>query len=159
MARSRRHSSTTEEILHRMIARNPDYSVAQLAEELGKREYVLYEWGNPNQDRQFPLAMLLPLTRVTGDISLIEHLAASVGLVVSRVRKRGKGRLEQIEDLQECLERFAELLKTLALVFRDQEKVDKRAVLAEIDRFMSTLAGIRQDVDNLSDQLDLGLEE
>lgn len=159
MAGGKHSGGGLDAILHGMITGNRERSVAQLAEELGKPEYIAYQWADPHQKRQFPLSMVIPLTRVTGDTRLIEHLAASVGLVVTRIRKRGKGGLEHVEDLQVCLENFAELLKSLAVIFRDKGQVDRRAVLAEIDRFMSSLAGVRQDVENMSDQYELELED
>lgn len=158
MAGGKRSGGNLDAILHELITGNRERSVPELAEELGVQEYVLYEWGNPNQKRKFPLSMVIPLCRVTGDVSLVEHIAASLGLVVTRVRRRGKGGLEHIEDLQECLENFAELLKELAVIFRDKGQVDRRAVLAAIDKFMGSLAGVRQDVENLSEQYELELE-
>lgn len=159
MAGGKHGGDNLDAILHGLITGSRERSVAQLAEELGKPEYVVYEWANPHQKRQFPLSMVIPLCRVTGDTAIVEHLAASLGLVVTRIRKRGKGGLEHIEDLQECLENFAELLKELAQVFRDKGQVDRRAVLAGIDKFMGSLAGVRQDVENLSDQYELELED
>jgi len=159
MAR-RRKSDTLDAILHEMIEGGGEkYSVEQLSEMLGVQAYLMYQWANPAHERRFPLALVLPLTINTGDTSIIEHLAARAGLVVFRVRKRGKSRLEQAEDLLQYQQFFAELLKSLIEVFKNNGRIDKRETLKGIDKFMSTLAGLRQDVENLSDQLDLGLDE
>jgi len=153
-----KRGGTNDEILHDII-HHSENSLPQIAEQLGVQEYVLYEWADPAKPRRFPLALVLALTRITGDTRLIEHLAAQAGLVTFRPRKRGKSELDQVADLQEYLQYFAELLKLLIEVFRDKKKVDKRVVLKEIDRFLGTLAGIRQDVENLSEQYELELEE
>lgn len=157
---SRSHrDETLEEILHRIIHHDPQFSLAQLAEELGVSEYVLYEWANPKQKRQFPLSRLLPLMKITGDTAIIEHLAARVGLVLFRIRKKGKSKLENAEDLLGYLQTFSELLKVLIEAFRTGSRLDKKPTLQEVDKFLATLAGLRQDVENMSDQIDLGLEE
>lgn len=162
---SRQRDETLEEILHRTIVRNQDASVAQLADKLGVPEYTLYECANANNRRQFPLSRLIALTLATGDDSIIRHVAARCGLVVFKLRKKGKSKLENAEDLLEYQKRFAVLLGSLVEAFKAgggancRLKVEKKAVLQEIDKLMSCLAGLRQDVENLSDQLDLGLEE
>lgn len=158
MAGRKNNGGTLDEILHGLIARNPEHSVPDLAEDLGVQEYVLYEWGNPHQKRKFPLSMVIPLCRVTGDTSLVEHVAASLGLVATKIRKRGKSGIEHLEDIQECVESFSSLLLSLTEAFRDRNKVDRRATLAAIDKFMGALAGFRQDVENLSEQFELELE-
>jgi len=159
MRRRSKPGETIEEWLHRIIVRNPQITVDELAEELGVRPNDLYEWGNINQPRRFPLPLLLPLMRATGDTSIIEHLAAQMGMVAFKIRKRGKSGLEHIKDLQEYMQTFSELLKLLLNVFANKEKANKQEVIKEMDRFMSTLAGLRDDVENLSDQMELDLEE
>ena len=156
---SRSRDETLEEILHKVIHHDPQFSLAQLAEELGVQEHVLYEWANPNQKRQFPLSRLLPLMRITKNTRMVERLAAQVGLVVFRLRKKGKGKLENAEDLLGYLQTFSELLKVLIEAFKSGGRLDKKTTLQEIDKFMATLAGLRQDVENMNDQIELGLEE
>ena len=148
-----------DEILHGMAIRNPDFLIPQLAEQLGVPEWIIYEWCNPNQKQKFPLCMLLPLTRLTGNTSLIEHVAAQAGLVTFKVRRRGKTSLENSEDLLEYMRKFSTLLINLIKAFKDKNSPDRRELLREFDKFLSTAVGLRQDVENLSDQLDLGLEE
>jgi len=159
MVKRIRGGETLEEILHRLIVRNPKITVAELAEELGVREHDLYEWGNMNQPRQFPLSKLLPLMIATENTIIIEHLAARMGLVVFKVRKRGKSSLENAEDLLEYMRKFSTLLTGLVKAFKDKTSFDRRGLLREFDKFLSTAVGLRQDVENLSDQLDLNLEE
>lgn len=154
-----RTGETIDEILHSIVIRNPKYSVPQLADELGVPEWIVYEWVGLNSKRQFPLSMLLPLTRLTGDTSLIEHIAGQAGLVTFRVRKHGKNKLENAEDLLEYMRKFSTLLTGLIKAFKDKTAFDRRELLQEFDKFLSIAAGLRQDVENLSDQLDLSLGE
>ncbi|MBA7678156.1 hypothetical protein ES703_86428 [subsurface metagenome] len=159
MASKRRTGETIEEWLHRIIVRNPGITVDELAEELGVRPNDLYEWGNINQPRRFPLSLLLPLMRATKNTNIIEHLAAQMGMVIFKIRKRSKSRLESAEDIQEYLQQSAKVLKSIIDTFKNRNKIDTRITLKELDQFMSTLAGLRDDIENLSDQLDLRLEE
>lgn len=159
MAGGRRISGTLEEVLASTILKQKDISVDEIAERIGKQSWYLYAVANPKDKKQLPLPLLIPLMRATDDTSLVEHIALSMGLVVTRIRKRGKGGLEHVEDIQECIESFSELLLNLTKAFRDGSRVDKRAVIAAIDRFLSVLAGFRQDVENLSEQYELELED
>ena len=154
-----RTGETVELILHSMVIRNENYSVAQIAESLGAPEWTIYEMCNPNSKRQFPLMLLLPLTRLLGDTRLIEHLAIQSGLVTFKVRKRGKSHLENIEDLIEYLRKFTALLHGLVTAIKEKKRFNKSELLQEFDRFLSDTVGLRDDIENVSDQLDLGLGE
>jgi len=164
MAKKGRRGSTLDEILHEIIVDNQEITVPQLAEELAVREGVLYEMANPNKPRRFPLALALPLMKATGDTQIVEHLAARMGLIVFRVRRRGKTRLENAADLLEYHDKFAEVLRNLIKAFQEggqgcHLKIDKREALRSVDEFLSILAGLRDDIENMTDQLDLGLED
>ena len=160
MAQRKSHrEETIEEWLHRIIVRNPRITLDELAEELGVRTNDLYEWGNINQPRRFPLPLLLPLIRVSGDTSILKHLAAQTGMVIFKIRKRSKSGLETAEDILEYLQRFAEVLNSIIEAFKNKNNANKKETLREIDNFMSTVAGLRDDIASLQDQLYLGLEE
>jgi len=148
-----------DEILSGIVIRNPNFSVAQLADQLGVQEYIVYEWCNPNNQRRFPLALVIPLTLFTGDTALIEHIAARAGLVAFEVRKRGKTPIENAEDLLEFLKTFIGVLGGMVETFKAHGRIDRRGTLKDIDKFMRTMAGLYNDIENMSDQMVLDLEK
>jgi len=57
-------------------------SVIRLANQMNRKQDILYKWANPQDlERNFPLCYLPLLIRETGDLSILDELNAMFGRV------------------------------------------------------------------------------
>jgi len=133
-----------QEYLHRVIVKNPEITVAELAKALGVRPNDLYEWGNINQPRRFPLPLLPELIKITGDTRIINILAAQSNLVVFKQKRLGKhvfGMLLEIISLQKAFNGLT------AMLLEEVEKENKNNgldIIQKLNSVISDLAGWRK---------------
>jgi len=117
-------------------------SVEELADELGVSASTLYRVSNPNDDQaRLAVQYVLPLMRLTGDHSILRHLAGRTGHVLFKVPR---GSLKKARNLNEFQKTFSACLEALCN-YRDGD-ISREACLEKIDEHLSETAGLRRDV-------------
>lgn len=92
-------------------------SVPQIAARLGVSPVTLYKWGEPSARHQFPARLVGPLTRVQGDLLLVERIAQDSGCVAVPVNVRG----QSLETVSRCVKEFGEFIAEVGTALDDGE--------------------------------------
>ena len=83
-------------------------SVAAIAESMGLSDSYLYKMSNPNEDRHLRLQDLPILIHETGDITILQDLAALFGMALVPVNSNLDGLVEGLKEILGALERMKE---------------------------------------------------
>lgn len=111
--------TTLKEALHQVIENSP-VSPKALAEELGISYSYLMNSGNSElPEFRFQARFLIPLTRLTGDFTAIDHIENSLGRVAFELPKVAAGIEETQAKLMETINRFGRLVQDASESLKD----------------------------------------
>ena len=127
--------ATLKEALHQVISNSPIPPKA-LAEELGIVYYYLMSSVNPElPEFRFQARNLIPLTRLTGDFTAIDHIENSLGRVAFELPAAGAGIEETQAKLLETINRFGLLVTNASEALKDGKVDSWEAKTMERDAF------------------------
>ena len=127
--------TTLKEALHEVIE-NSAIPPKALAEELGISYSYLMNSGNSElPEFRFQARFLIPLTRLTGDFTAIDHIEHSLGRVAFKLPAAVAGIEETQAKLLETINRFGLLVSNASEALKDGKVDSWEAKTMERDAF------------------------
>jgi len=76
--------------------------IAELADEMGCSDSLLYRGASLNDTTNFPLERLIPCMKLQNDFSPLYHIASRCDhIVIPQPKKRGRMKAEEVQELQQ----------------------------------------------------------
>ena len=95
----------TKSWVQKTLLKSP-ISISAIAEAMGMSDSYLYKMANPNEDKHLRLQDLPILIHETGDITILQELAAMFGLALVPVNGNLDGLIEVVREMLAALERM-----------------------------------------------------
>jgi hypothetical protein len=122
-------------------------SVAQIADDLGCCESLLYRYGLDGESgASFPLERLLPLLNSTDDDRIMHHVANRRGYVLVKLRRVSSLKRKDPEVINEIQARFSRILGDFLTHTADASNAETLALLDQIDHHLTDMASMRRAV-------------
>ncbi len=122
--------------LHATIHRHPAKSVPQIADDLGISSSYLYRAALPCEGEtatgcRFPLDLLIPLVRSTGDYQVLDYLEAAVGRVAIALPSGTAGTRELALQTCRVVKEFGETASAAGAAIADGKVTRREAEVVE----------------------------
>jgi len=146
--------NSLKEILYQTIHRSRA-TVPELADILGVSPNYLYKMGLPTDNgARFPLELLLPLMRATGNYAVLRHLADRSGFLLVKIPRVPRNRQETNQMIAGYQALTTEAIRLLIGYFQEPTREKKRNLLEILNKVAAGSIGIKKRVEQ-GNQLEL----
>lgn len=122
-------------------------SVAQIADEMGCSESILYRYGLDGESgAEMPLSRLIPLMRATDDYRILRHIAARCDHVAVKVRRVAALKKKDPAILNEIQGRFAKMMADFCAYTAEASEAETLGLLDTIARHLADVAAMKRAV-------------
>ena len=126
-------------------------SVEQIADELGISTSYLYRACLDGESGcRFPLDLLLPLMKATGDHSILDHLNSRCDRVTVSLPRSGQFKAKDPQAINEVQRNFNEVMGQLLKFFGNPNPKQVDAVMAGLHKHLCEVAAIKRAVKNFN---------
>ncbi len=150
-----------KDVLYQTVHQNKK-PVKQIADEIGISSNYLYRSALPDDESgvKFPVQLLLPLMKSTGDYSMLKHIAKLSGYVLIKMPKMHADKNEEIDIVDNYQGAALKALNALRAFFSEPTSINYNAVdKALLDVMEKSVSAQKYAEKKLIGQLEMELGE
>jgi len=137
------------EALHHTV-HHTEPGLKRLAERLGIRPGYLADAANPDREElQFQLRLLLPLTKLTGDVSVLDYMEQECGRIAVPMPRVDQAGRELLALQLHAVKEFGEQAEAIAQALEDGriDVDERRRICKELDDVSRAIAAVKAHVE------------